>query len=251
MGLPVLDLGRFGDRQLQKGGVFLLGRLVDMGPRGVSVRRLGGDRVGEIRVTRFLRNPAVTTIEMVGETAARTALRCAGRHVLAIQDTSAVRPDAHRGTGLFLHAVLGMDADDGTLLGLVDATILERAPQPRTAAAQAANKAKRRVTPFADKESARLLRGTQAAARIGAQAARVTLIADRESDVFELFAQCPDRVDLLVRAKHDRALARAVAACSPRSTRSPRPAGPRSTCRLSPTAAPARQSWQSAGARSS
>jgi hypothetical protein len=40
-------------------------RLVASGPSGVRVRRLGGSRAGEIRITRFLRNPAVTIAEMV------------------------------------------------------------------------------------------------------------------------------------------------------------------------------------------
>ena len=126
--------------------------------------------------------------------------------MLAIQDTSVVRQGARRGTGLFLHAVLGVDADDGAVLGLLDAELLEHAPRPRIAAAQAEIEAALRVTPFEAKESARWLRGARAAGRIGAEAARVTVIADRESDIFELFAQRPDGVDLLVRASHDRAL---------------------------------------------
>ena len=117
-----------------------------------------------------------------------------------------MRQGARRGTGLFLHAVLGVDADDGAVLGLLDAELLEHAPRPRIAAAQAEIEAALRVTPFEAKESARWLRGARAAGRIGAEAARVTVIADRESDIFELFAQRPDGVDLLVRASHDRAL---------------------------------------------
>ena len=52
-----LALGRFGDRRLEKRGADLLARLVAHGARGVRVRRFGGDRAGEIRITRFLRNP--------------------------------------------------------------------------------------------------------------------------------------------------------------------------------------------------
>ena len=59
-----LALGRFGDRRLEK-GADLLARLVAHGARGVRVRRLGGDRAGEIRITRFLRNPSVTIEEMI------------------------------------------------------------------------------------------------------------------------------------------------------------------------------------------
>jgi hypothetical protein len=58
----------------------LLGRLVETGGRGVRVRQLGGNRAGEIRLTRFLRNEAVTCEAMVAEVAQRTLAQCAGRH---------------------------------------------------------------------------------------------------------------------------------------------------------------------------
>jgi len=50
----------------------LLDRLVSHGARGVRVRRLGGDRAGEIRFTRFLRNASVSLSEMIGSAFART-----------------------------------------------------------------------------------------------------------------------------------------------------------------------------------
>ena len=73
-------------------------RLVESGGRRVRVRRLGGDRAGEIRLTRFLRNAAVTPELMVVEAALRTGARCAGLHVLAIQDTTVVRSEGGGGS---------------------------------------------------------------------------------------------------------------------------------------------------------
>src|SRR5829696_1742197 len=52
-----------------KRGAFLHARLVETGGRGVRVRRLGASRAGEIRLTRFLRNAAVTVEEMAAEAA--------------------------------------------------------------------------------------------------------------------------------------------------------------------------------------
>src|SRR3546814_3587739 len=43
-------------RAAAKRGVFLHRRLVEVGQRGVAVRSLGGNRAGEMRSTRFLRN---------------------------------------------------------------------------------------------------------------------------------------------------------------------------------------------------
>lgn len=57
------------------------------------MRRLGGNRAGEIRLTRLLRNEAFSCEEMLAEAGARTAERCLGRHVLAIQDTTVLRSE--------------------------------------------------------------------------------------------------------------------------------------------------------------
>jgi hypothetical protein len=64
-----LLLGEFGDERLAKGGAE---RLVANGGKGVSVRRLGGNRAGEMRITRFLHNPKVKLGEMMSRALART-----------------------------------------------------------------------------------------------------------------------------------------------------------------------------------
>ena len=65
----------------------MLARLVSVGQSGISVRRVGGNRTGEMRITRFLRNPRVKPEEMITTARARTAGLVRGRHILAIQDT--------------------------------------------------------------------------------------------------------------------------------------------------------------------
>jgi hypothetical protein len=66
-------LGHFGDKRLQECGAFLLDRLVTVGQAGVRVRPLGGNRAGEVRIGRFLRNDDVTPDEMVRTARAHTA----------------------------------------------------------------------------------------------------------------------------------------------------------------------------------
>ena len=171
-------------------------RLVEIGQ--VRVRRLGGNRAGEMRITRFLRNPAVTVAEMVASAAARTADRVTGRHVLAIQDTTNLRVGADN-CGTVLHPTIAVDALSQALIGLVHAELLRRRGGKRGARKQRA---------FVDKESARWLRGSeQAASLLAAGAARVTVIADSEADIYEAFALRPAGTDLLIRAGQDRALA--------------------------------------------
>lgn len=179
-----------------KRGAFLLARLVETGGRRLRVRRLGGHRAGEMRLTRFLRNDAVTPEEMLAQAAARTAERCIGRHVLAIQDTTVLRSTG--GGGSYLHAVVALDAQDDAILGLIDGQFLQRS---------AGRRAQRRQADIEEKESFRWLEGADRAASVCAGAACVTVVADRESDIFELFALRPEGAELLVRAAHDRSLA--------------------------------------------
>ena len=40
----------FGDRRVDRSCRFLHDRLVRHGPRGISIRRLGGSRAGEVRI---------------------------------------------------------------------------------------------------------------------------------------------------------------------------------------------------------
>ena len=104
-------------------------RLVCASGHGLRVRRLGGDRAGEIRLTRFLRNARVTPQEMVASAALRLGARAAGRHVLAIQDTTVLKSAG--GGGLYMHVCLAVDGEDGAILGLADARILKRDAGPR------------------------------------------------------------------------------------------------------------------------
>jgi hypothetical protein len=161
----------------------------------LRVRRLGGTRAGEIRLTRFLRNDAVTTEEMIAEAGRGTAERCAGREAVVIQDTTVIRSSG--GGGDYLHAVLALDGADGTILGLVDGQFLRRS---------SARRSLRRAVPVEEKESFRWLQGADQAASVCAGARRITVVSDREGDIYEAFALRPEGVDLLVRAAQDRAL---------------------------------------------
>jgi Transposase DDE domain len=173
----------------------LLGQLVANSGRGVRVRSLGGSRAGEMRLTRLLRNPKVTPGEMVAVAAERLGARCAGRHVLAIQDTTVIRSEG--GGGLYLHACIGVDASDGGLLGLADARLLSRS---------AGRRGLKGKGPTVSKQSQRWIDSAARATLACRDAASVTLIADRESDIYAAFAQCPTGAGMVVRAMHDRSL---------------------------------------------
>jgi DDE family transposase len=177
----------------------------------VSLRQIARNRAENVGITRFFCNPSVTPKEMLETAAARTDAAAAGRHVLLIQDTSEINYQAKSGRkrelgkvgngedlGLFVHPALAVDADDGTVLGLAGATIWRRVK------AKAENY---QELPIEEKESHRWLSTPSAARALLSSAALVTIIADREADIYELFARLPDaRTHLLIRAEHDRAL---------------------------------------------
>ncbi len=151
-----------------------------------------------MRIGRLLHNPRVTGVEMVETARAQTCARSVGRHVLAIQDTTSVRVD-EKGVGLSCHPVLALDALDGTVLGLADVAFLAR---------RGGLKGTRRQRDFLDKDSRRWLDGARAAEALAAGgAACVTVVEDREGDIYECFALKPEGVEKLVRAGQDRLLA--------------------------------------------
>jgi hypothetical protein len=76
------------------------------------VRSLGGGRAGEMRLTRFLRNPKVSAREIIGAAGARTAGRITGRHILAIQDTTSLRDDGAKHS-IQAHPTIALDAATG------------------------------------------------------------------------------------------------------------------------------------------
>ena len=180
-----------------------------VGRRCPRIRRLAGNRAREVRFTRFLRNEKVSVAEMASPAASRTAERVAGREIIVVQDTSELILGGRRakangygpvgkggGTrGLLLHAALALDADNDALLGLVDAQVWNRDKGKVTL---------RRSRAMADKESQRWLSVTAQASAALSAARSITMISDRESDIYEHFAQRPVNVELLVRSNWNR-----------------------------------------------
>ena len=192
------SLGHFGDARRQAAGIDLLGRLVEVGQSGVNLRALGAGRAGEVRFGRFLRCDAVTLGEMIATACAHTKSLVTGRHILAIQDTTTLRDDGDQ-RSLNLHPTIAVDAGDGALLGLVHAELLARDGS--------AGKVHCNKRPFEEKESRRWLDATRASATLLVAGARaVTVVGDREADIYEDFALRPPEVDVLYRANHDRLL---------------------------------------------
>lgn len=198
----------FGDIRVEERADWLIERVATAGT--LVLRRVGETRAGERAVHRFLSSPYVSVESIVETLAARTAAQCAGRRVLAVQDTTEInfagRDRKRRGfgaggdgktAGFFIHPVIALDVEAEAVIGLVAAAIWTRS---------GTRAAPRRKRALEDKESMRWLAGCEAAAETLAGAASVVMVADRESDIYSLFARKPDRLDLIVRAAQDRGL---------------------------------------------
>jgi Transposase DDE domain len=199
----------FRGRALKKTGAWLLQRVCDR--QTVCLRKLGDDRAEKVRSRRFLMNDRVTVAKMVTLQRARVAAAAAGRHVLAIQDTSEINYQSQRGrkhglgtvgngtdVGLFVHPVLAVDAENGRCLGLLDVQVWRRFKSKA---------ADYRKQPIEEKESYRWLKGPQRAKAVMSATTMITVIDDREGDIFEKWDRLPDRrTHLLTRACRDRSV---------------------------------------------
>lgn len=179
--------------------------------RSPIVRTLGQGRAGTVAFGRFLGNDSVTPEEIFDAAGEACGARAAGRGVIAIQDTTHMsfpgRPLGPGGDGkvpgLFLHPVLALDESSDEMLGLAAGRVWTRDGEPP---------GPRHKRALQDKESGRWLEEGAAAKAALAAASHVTLIADRESDIYEEWARLPSRggdgpdFELIARARFDRRL---------------------------------------------
>ena len=176
--------------------------------KSVCLRRLSGDRDGELRAGRFFANRKVTTARIIESWSEPISAAVSGRHVLAIQDITALTfasrdealtaPRRVRGAwpsrtsrrglgpindgtahGLLGHVMLAVDADSGGCLGLVGGAIWNRpgfVASPEWA------------RPLAERESRHWVETAERARPVLTGAAMVTVVSDREGDMYPLWA---------------------------------------------------------------
>lgn len=181
--------------------------------RTVCLRQLSrGNRALEVRFNRFLGHDKVTAERIIESWSESTVAAVDGRHVLAIQDTSEIHfntiPQRRRGLGeigkgnnhgVLLHPLLAVDADDGNCLGLLSGQIWTRAGRRTTSHDD---------RELSDKESQRWISTAVAAKPLLTKAGAVTVLGDRESDIFALYASSAEQhFHVIARSMYDRQLA--------------------------------------------
>jgi Transposase DDE domain len=198
-----------GDERLDRRAELMLERIV--ATRSLVGRKFGGTREGQIGSLRLLSSDRVTPDKLLAPHIARTIESAKGLRIVAAQDTTEVNfagRDARRkglgpagnGTakGFFVHPLVAVDAASEAVIGVAGAKIWTRAEAPTPP---------HHGRPLTDKESVRWLEGAEQAAKLRPNATQVIMVADREGDIYPMFARKPGTVDFVVRATHDRALA--------------------------------------------
>jgi Transposase DNA-binding/Transposase Tn5 dimerisation domain len=167
---------------------------------------------------RFWDNPHVEAAAIRRAQIESTLARCQGQElILAIQDTTDLDYSTHPATrglghlqgkrtkgklpqGLKVHSVLAV-SQEGVPLGLLFQQVWVR--EEETPSEE--EKVHRRHRSIEEKESGRWLQAQQAIQEACEPGQRVLTLADREADLYDLFAQPrPVGKELLIRAKHDR-----------------------------------------------
>lgn len=199
-----------GDARRDERAAWVFDRIVTSG--SLVMREVGETRSGEVAAHRLLSSNDVDAQALLVPHVARTALACQGRRIVAVQDTTEINFERHRQPcaglgptgqgdirGFFIHPVVAVDADDEALLGVAGARIWTRAEEPTPM---------HRAIPFDRKESRRWLEAAEFAAKhLVPVAKQVVVVADREGDIYPMFARRPAGIDFVVRANHDRVLA--------------------------------------------
>jgi len=199
-----------GDARRDERAEWMLDRIVATG--SLVLREIGGTRSGEMAAHRLVSSDDIEPAALLAPHVARTSAACKGRRVVAAQDTSEINFDRSRRPvvglgptgntgirGFFVHPIVAVDADDEALLGIAGARIWTRGEEPTP---------DHRNIPFDEKESRRWLEAAEhAAEHLAPVASQVVVVSDREGDIYPMFAGCPEAIDLVVRAAHDRVLA--------------------------------------------
>lgn len=201
-------IGEFGDKRLRAIGALLFKRICNK--LTTCIKDLAGNRALEVGFGRFLRNEKVSIIEIETDLSKKTSQNCKDKsHVLAIGDTVEVTFPGHKvkknkfgfvsdkkTKGFLAHPVVVVDADSKDILGLSSIEVWSRTNEDIVPRDQRL---------IEDKESYKWIHAAQNTNKNIKNPDKITMIYDREGDIFELFDRVPnERIELLVRSNYDR-----------------------------------------------
>jgi hypothetical protein len=133
--------GSFFEKRLEARGEQIMKNMVER--ETAVLNQLSDGRAEYVGASRFFNNSSVTYEAIKEESSARCKMASKGKHVLAIEDTSEINYQHHRGKlsrcdkelgpvgndkdiGFFIHPMLVLDRDNAFPLGLADTYIWNR-----------------------------------------------------------------------------------------------------------------------------
>ncbi len=209
--------GVFPDKRLDKRAEQLAAILIRS--KSNSIKGTTSNEAEQKGFYRFLDNDRVTEAGLIGEITKRCSSNVMGRHVLCIQDTSNIGLSNHRnrlmensgvglvgnktGLGFIIHSSLVLDAEKETILGFSDMQLWNRTENKANNTTRIYKK-----QPIEEKESFKWIKAGRNSKEILRSAKMITIIEDREGDIYEQFCLIPDeKTHLLIRSKDNRKLA--------------------------------------------
>ena len=209
--------GSFGDKRIEKRAAHALQKLST--GRSSSLRQITQSDAEQKSFYRLFNNESFSEQGIEQSIVKRCSHLCRGRHVLCIQDTTEFNLSGQRGRikaqsglgktakddvlGFMLHSSLVIDAHVGSALGYSFIKAWER-PQ------DAPDRYQRnyRRLPIEQKESYKWIAATHQSTKLLQQAKTITIVADRESDIYDLLAAVDgEQTHLVIRSNFNRKIA--------------------------------------------
>ena len=188
----------------------------------ICIRAIAGCRKKEVAFHRLIKNERFTITKMIEEAVSHSKKNCENSdHILCIQDTTELKFDVDNGRirkglgrlgnefckGFFLHPGLLVDANNYAILGLSDVIHYVRPEVMRTKKSDIKRNMSYKNLPIEEKESYRWIKLAENTKSNFANSKQITIIADRESDIYQEWDRVPnEKVNLITRAAKDRSL---------------------------------------------
>lgn len=208
--------GLFPDKRLEKRASKIAESLLLS--KTASVHGASQDEAEQKGFYRFLDNENVSEDILITELINRCSKNVVNRDIIVIQDSSSFGLNHNaknikqgsgigfvgnkQGVGFLAHCSLVIDSNSETMLGFSDVQLWHREEDKANNTTNAYKK-----QPIEEKESYKWIKASQKSKEILNSAKSITIIEDREGDIYEQFSSIPDeKTQLLIRNRDNRRL---------------------------------------------
>lgn len=209
--------GVFSDKRLDNRADKIASLLINS--RNSSIKGITDYESEQKGFYRFLENERVSETQLIKELTDRCSLNVSDRDVLVIEDTSSIGLSNHRnrlkaesgigvvgnkeGLGFLLHGSLVIDANNETMLGFSDVQLWHRQEIKSNNTTRIYKK-----QPITEKESYKWIKASRNSQEVLQAAKSITIIEDREGDIYDQFCLIPNfKTHLVIRSRENRKLA--------------------------------------------